>query len=174
MKTTFLIVTALFGIAILGDPITAAEPSKSESQHIYPFIFKESTGENLFVISDKALRPIKSFAPSSNATAVEALKSLKANIIYENGDGTKIFLLGAYNNKDGTFTLTAWFIAAPFYSREIVNEAELPHRQRLELRTALHSGDFSATVDKPTSFVLNNGDSLSKFTAVPQTRHDEP
>jgi hypothetical protein len=168
MKTTFLIVAALFGIGMLGNPCISAEPSQSRSQRIYPFVFKESTDDNLFVISDKAIRPIKGFAPASNASAVKALKSLRANIIYENGDGTKMFLLGVYNSKDAIFTLSAWFIAAPFFAQEIVNEEELPQRLRLELRTALRPSDFSAPVEKPTSFVLQPGDSLLKIRAAQQ------
>lgn len=155
MNTSFFVICV--GVVVQRLICFSAEVAPASSLRVYPYIFKESTDDHMFVIADKALRPIKGFTSLSNMTSVNALNSLRANVLYENGDGTKMFLLGSYDNENATFTLSAWFIIAPFLSREVVNEKELPHRTKLNLRNNLRIGDFSTKVATPSSFVLQSG-----------------
>ncbi len=149
-RVKVLIALYIFRLCQIG---ISAEPVRADSTRLYPYIFTESTGNNTFVVTERGIRPIKNFSPTSNPIAVLALRSLKFNILYENADGTKIFLLGAFNDRDSIFTLTGWFIVAPFFSREIVDEEELPQRIRLVSRNEFVGSDFAEDVPSPGVFV---------------------
>lgn len=137
-KWTFLCHIAISMLACGG----VCRPNEVDESRLYPFVFKESTGDSQFVLADSRLVPVRSFSRSSNDDAVAALRALRANILYPNGDGTKIFLRGSYDG-ESVFTLKSWFIVSPFVSSEIVDEAALPHRFRMVKRLHLIPTDFS-------------------------------
>lgn len=150
-----------------------AEQPFDQNGHLYPFIFTESTGDNRFLLFDKKLHPLKAFSLKSNRDAVVALNALNANILYVNGDGTKIFLFGEYHEKDSTFSLTAWFILSPFMSNDIIDEKELPQRFLLNRRTTLVASDFSKSISSPSDFVATFTQPLSELIAR-QKRRSKP
>lgn len=147
-KRTFLCHIAMSMLACGGVCLS----NEVEENRLYPFVFKESTADTQFVLADSQLLPVRSFSADSNAKAVAALTALKANILYPNADGTKIFLTGSHDGKS-VFTLKGWFIVSPFLSSELVDEAVLPHRFRLVKRLHLIATDFSIGGVDPGGFV---------------------
>ncbi len=112
----------------------------------------ECTGENKFTLEGKSIIPIKGFSKESDAKRLLALLSLKENILYQNGDGNKIFLIGSFAD-DGLFKLKNWFIVSPFLSYDIVDEEVLPQESKLTKRVKFQAADFSIDVPDMNFFV---------------------
>lgn len=124
------------------------------SVRIYPYIFTESTGSNKSTLVGKELKPILKFSSKSSPEAVKSLMALKSNILYENGDGNKIFLRGDYEEIERSFVLRSWFIVAPFYSRELIDEDKLPHEYRVVSRNNFINSDFATPPNDLSVFVI--------------------
>jgi hypothetical protein len=142
MKIVLNITLGLF-LSVM-NPVSNSDDS--EQIRLCPYIFKESTGDNMFVVFNKAIQPIRDFSKSSNTEAVDALKQLKSNVLYPNSDGTRIFLIGHYDVNTRMFSLRGWFIVSPFLSTEVIDEKSLPHEIRNVKKIKLDRSDFSGEV----------------------------
>ena len=147
IKKITLSIIFLSGVLFGGDAETNVLTLK-----LYPYIFLESTGENKFTLEGKSIIPIKGFSKESDAKRLSVLLSLKQNILYQNGDGNKIFLIGNFED-DGLFNLKNWFIVSPFLSYDIVDEEVLPQESKLTKRVKFQAADFSIDVPNMNFFV---------------------
>jgi hypothetical protein len=150
--------------------MNSALKAQDSNIQIFPFVFSESTGDNQFVLSNGALRPIKLFEPESNKKALIALNSLKANIIYPNGVGNKIYVLGLYNELTASFNLRSWFIITPFVSQDLIDEKEIPQNFKLTNRKKLLKTDFLIPVADPSIYLLDIDKSLSQLMELQKER----
>src|SRR2546423_13535394 len=64
--------------------------------HEYGYIFHESTGQNQFVLIGRRRVPVTFDRIGSDQIALHALMSLKTSILYANGDGRSITLVGEF------------------------------------------------------------------------------
>jgi hypothetical protein len=105
----------------------------------YAFYFYESTGSNKYVLIDGTERAIEFDHETSDETAVNALLSLKWNVLYPNSKGV-ITLLGTCLPGAHKFSLQHWFLPTPF--RAYPGETTLEPGP-LEWRDNLDRSDFS-------------------------------
>jgi hypothetical protein len=89
-------------------PQTPAAPLEA-----YEYCFSESTNANHSIIVNGAQRGIKFDRPTSDKAALDALHSLKWNILYPNANRS-ITIYGTYHEEVGEFSLTHWFLPTPF------------------------------------------------------------
>jgi hypothetical protein len=124
-------------LLFLSTHFTAAETNHTE----YGYIFHESSGQNEFLIRENDTIPIR-FSPSSEKLALNSLQRLKWNVLYLNGSGEEIKLLGKVDKKkqkDGEtyfeFILEHWYILTPFYKYADQDGLELPEKMKSDQLT---------------------------------------
>jgi hypothetical protein len=74
--------------------------------------------------------------------ALHALISLKASIVYGNGDGKSINLVGEFRARTHVFTLKHWYLRVPFVEWAVKDETHIPHQVNRRVRHTLRREDF--------------------------------
>jgi hypothetical protein len=108
----------------------------------YSYYYFESTGANKFILIDGVLCKIEFDPDTSNAAAIEALLSLKWNILYPNSKGG-ITLFGIYHKDKETFSLLHWQLPEPIkaYTGTVTSAPG-----ELVIRDALVASDFDKDI----------------------------
>ena len=128
LSTVFLIATCL----------TYAHGQANE----YGYIFHESTGQNQFILIGRRRVPITFDQTGSDQIALHALMSLNPSILYGNGDGRSMTLVGEFQARMHIFTLRHWYIRMPFVEWAVKDETHIPHQVDRRVRHTLRREDF--------------------------------
>ena len=109
----------------------------------YGYVFKESTGQNQYILMDAREVPVKTFlADASNHIGLKSLQALKPGILYENCGGDRIFVRGEYDDQSQSFRLTHWYLKVPFTEIVVEDETKVPHTTHKVTRQYLERTDF--------------------------------
>ena len=108
----------------------------------YGYIFHESTGQNQFILIGRRQVPITFDQVGSDRIALHALISLKASILYGNGNGRSIIVVGEFQARTHVFTLGRWYIRTPFVEWVVKDETHIPHQVKRRVRHSLRREDF--------------------------------
>ena len=112
------------------------------SYSAYSYYYFESTGANKFILIDGVQCKIEFDPVTSDEAAIEALLSLKWNILYPNSKGI-ITLFGTYHKNKETFSLLHWQLLKPF--KAYIGTATSATGE-LEERDALVMSDFDKEI----------------------------
>lgn len=111
----------------------------------YGYVFEETTGQNQFIVIERLKFPVKAFiSDAPNKVALDSLLALKWNVLYANGAGDRIVLVGEYEPHGKSFRLTHWYLKVPFEALVVKDEAVVPHEIHKVTRQSLERTDFES------------------------------
>jgi hypothetical protein len=108
-------------------------------------VFQESTGENQYIIVQDKKVPITFVSDDSNPIALKSLQALKAETLYANAGGDRIFVRGEYDPQSKSFRLSHWSIKVPFEKLVIEDETQIPHTVHKVTSQSLERTDFKVS-----------------------------
>jgi hypothetical protein len=119
----------------------------SQSKGEFSYIFRESTGENQFILINGKEVPIE-FSKGSDPTYLNLLNSLSWRVLYCEENEKKIRLIGSYNVWNHKFTLNKWYWVGSV-SKIASPEMEDSNTRKLILKKQLTKDDFESGTSTP-------------------------
>jgi hypothetical protein len=141
MRTCFCFLALL---ALLSSNGKALDPTVG----IYPYVWKETTGQCAFFVKDNAEFPLIIDERHSNAMALHSLNALKYSVVCGNAGGVEysnnIKIIG-YFSDHGKFVLLNWVIPLPFVTYPAADGFDPIGISAKKLRRHLSRDDFRKT-----------------------------
>ena len=125
-------------VVLIASCLTQARGQANE----YRYIFHESTGQNQFILIGRRRVSFTFDQIVSDQIALHALMSLRPSILYGNGDGRSIILVGEFQARTHVFRLRHWYIRTPFVEWAVKDETHIPHQVKRRVRHSLRREDF--------------------------------